>query len=365
MGEVLKRKKGGRFLGYYLRWYEGGRRRQLASKQPTYAEAKRMLQAIEGRIARGLAGLDEPGGPCPTVGELAERFLAEYTRPRIKDLKKYRATTGTALRRALPLLRKSRADAIKPADLAKLRDALLRTYAKNSVRQTLATLGSLYGWAVKMGLVPVNPVRGIEQPQRQDALEYLSAEEVRALLLTAQQRADAGTTSDRMLLAAASLVLHAGVRKGELFGLRWRDLCLSSQRLDIMRSFDGTPKSGRARHLRLPDVVVPVLQRWRQQCPPTPLGLVFPRQRRDGTWGRVEKTSEMIGLPALLAAAGCRPLGMAWHALRHTFASHYMMAGGSLLALSKILGHADVKITMVYAHLAPDYIGAEMNRVRF
>jgi integrase len=41
------------------------------------------------------------------------------------------------------------------------------------------------------------------------------------------------------------------------------------------------------------------------------------------------------------------------HVLRHSFASHFMMAGGNLLTLSKILGHSDVKITMRYAHLSP------------
>jgi site-specific recombinase XerD len=76
-------------------------------------------------------------------------------------------------------------------------------------------------------------------------------------------------------------------------------------------------------------------------------------------------SGEMLKLPTLLEAAGCRSLRRPWHALRHTFASHYMMAGGNLLALSKILGHADIKMTLVYAHLAPDFIAAEMNRVKF
>lgn len=43
------------------------------------------------------------------------------------------------------------------------------------------------------------------------------------------------------------------------------------------------------------------------------------------------------------------------HVLRHSFASHFMMAGGNLLTLSKILGHSDVKITMRYAHLSPEH----------
>lgn len=50
------------------------------------------------------------------------------------------------------------------------------------------------------------------------------------------------------------------------------------------------------------------------------------------------------------------PPGQATHVLRHTFASHFMMNGGNILTLQKILGHASINQTMVYAHLTPDYL---------
>ncbi|WGE29442.1 tyrosine-type recombinase/integrase [Edwardsiella tarda] len=56
------------------------------------------------------------------------------------------------------------------------------------------------------------------------------------------------------------------------------------------------------------------------------------------------------------------PKGQAVHALRHTFASHFMMNGGNILTLQKILGHSKIQMTMVYAHLAPDYL---QDAVRF
>ena len=56
------------------------------------------------------------------------------------------------------------------------------------------------------------------------------------------------------------------------------------------------------------------------------------------------------------------PKGQAVHVLRHTFASHFMMNGGNILALQKILGHANILQTMVYAHFAPDYLS---DAVRF
>jgi site-specific recombinase XerD len=50
------------------------------------------------------------------------------------------------------------------------------------------------------------------------------------------------------------------------------------------------------------------------------------------------------------------PAGQAVHVLRHTFASHFMMNGGNILALQRILGHSSILQTMVYAHFAPDYL---------
>ncbi|HZX31559.1 MAG TPA: tyrosine-type recombinase/integrase [Rhodocyclaceae bacterium] len=50
------------------------------------------------------------------------------------------------------------------------------------------------------------------------------------------------------------------------------------------------------------------------------------------------------------------PKGQLSHSLRHTFASHFMMNGGNILALQRILGHSDLKMTMVYAHLAPEHL---------
>ncbi len=41
------------------------------------------------------------------------------------------------------------------------------------------------------------------------------------------------------------------------------------------------------------------------------------------------------------------------------------MQGGNLVALQKILGHSDIKLTMIYAHLAPDFLGSEMDRLKF
>jgi site-specific recombinase XerD len=50
------------------------------------------------------------------------------------------------------------------------------------------------------------------------------------------------------------------------------------------------------------------------------------------------------------------PEGQCTHVLRHTYASNFMMNGGNILVLKEILGHADIKMTMVYAHFAPEHL---------
>lgn len=50
------------------------------------------------------------------------------------------------------------------------------------------------------------------------------------------------------------------------------------------------------------------------------------------------------------------PAGQLTHVLRHTFASHFMMNGGNILVLQRILGHTDIKVTIRYAHFAPEYL---------
>lgn len=55
------------------------------------------------------------------------------------------------------------------------------------------------------------------------------------------------------------------------------------------------------------------------------------------------------------------PPGQLTHVLRHTFASHFMMNGGNILVLQKILGHTDIKMTMRYAHFAPNHLEEAIN----
>lgn len=50
------------------------------------------------------------------------------------------------------------------------------------------------------------------------------------------------------------------------------------------------------------------------------------------------------------------PAGQTAHVLRHTFASHFVMNGGNILTLKKILGHSSVSVIFKYSHLSKEYL---------
>lgn len=50
------------------------------------------------------------------------------------------------------------------------------------------------------------------------------------------------------------------------------------------------------------------------------------------------------------------PAGQLTHVLRHTFASHYMMNGGDIITLQKVMGHATLAMTQKYAHFSPGHM---------
>jgi integrase len=364
MGEVIRRMKSGKFIGFYLRFYEAGRRRCIPSRQTTHADARKMLLAIEARIARGQAGVPERPSARLEVADLVERFLLEYSRPRIKSMEEYRHATRSCLKKVVALVGKRSAEELDPGEVARVRDRLLRTHAPGTVRQALVRLSAVFSWGLREALVSRNPCRGVERPAAACSLDFLSREDVQRLVQGADARASAPSArvEFRMLHIGILLAAHTGLRKGELLGLRWTDLDLERLRLTVARSYRGRPKGGRERHLRLPSGLVPALQKWREICPSSPDSSVLPLGKNRS---RVGGPTSMLGLPELMRELGMREVLHPWHLLRHTFASHFVMSGGNILALQKILGHSDVKMTMIYAHLAPEYLGKEMERVSY
>lgn len=72
--------------------------------------------------------------------------------------------------------------------------------------------------------------------------------------------------------------------------------------------------------------------------------------------GRIFKSSVGAFRMAVKEAGLELMQGQLTHVLRHTFASHFMMNGGNILALQKVLGHSSLQTMMIYAHLSSDHL---------
>lgn len=170
---------------------------------------------------------------------------------------------------------------------------------------------------------PLECVRPIRVRERE--LSYLKAEEIRRLFASLE----ASKNADAYLIGKLSLV--TGARWSEAEGLRREHVRTSPGLVTFVDT-----KGGKNR-------AVPIADDFAQE-------LAF---RLDhGAFRR----SYFAFRSALLRAGISLPEGQLAHVLRHTFASYFMMQGGNILTLQRVLGHSSLTMTMRYAHLAPDHL---------
>jgi integrase len=360
---------------FYLRYkdVDGVERMKAAKGARTKGEARDMLTAIDKRIMDGKVGIERPteeqiAKRSLTVEQLGEKFTDTFSSPKIKNPADYRMEAKSVLKRIYPALGKRAAASVTSLDVEQLRDKLAtEKYKPQTITNTLMTLSKLYGWGKKQGYIDCdNPVRGVERAESEALApittdKFLSKKEVAQLFEHVDELAIPGIASEETIIARVMLytAIFAGLRKGELFGLTWSAIEFDRKQIEVSRSYDGKTKSGKTRHVPLSKHLKPILKAWKEVCPKVAGDLVFPVE------GRMGQAYETLGLAELLTGAGCHEPPKVWHGLRHTFASHFIMAGGNILTLQKLLGHSDIQTTMIYAHLAPEFMAAEVDRLAF
>jgi len=364
MGEVIKKSKDGRFIGWYLRFVDAdGKRKQRASRQQTYAGAKRMLIEIEAKIARGKLGVPErdKAPTAITVAELATRYLAEYDSPKIRDRDGWAGRRRSNLRPLLSLVGQHGTASLTPTLAERLRNVLMRKYKPNSASTILAAAHCLFAWAIEQKLVDSNPFAKVRKPAREARVEYLKKEDARQLISAAERRTD---LRGGVFAIGFRLGLFAGLRAGEIFGLRWSDIDFHREVLAIRRSFRGPTKSGKPRNVPMSVELAIALRAWKQRCPATPENVVCPLSqsrtaRVNATWFATDHPPSPI---RYYKEASVTVPSAPWHCLRHTFATVFIQSGGSVVTLQKLLGHGEIKTTMVYAHLDDDFVASEVKK---
>jgi integrase len=212
-----------------------------------------------------------------------------------------------------------------------------------------------------------NPADQVEVKRPDDQRDrYLSEDELRRLKVALDEKIYRKGTNDfnktfcrlRMIVLVA---VTTGMRMSEIFGLKWSDVMYNEGLLAVRAKLKG----GKMRYVPMPPELADELRRYTPQPANNVLYIagnnheqIFPpKEGAKGERQRVEGSFE-----DLLERADIQDFRFL--DLRHTFASWYMMNGGDLYELAKILGHSNIKMTERYAKLARQHIARTSGTAR-
>lgn len=328
----------------------------------TADQARHRCELVLGNVAHGrepTAGLD--GAARISLGEYIDtqyRAWALANRPRS-------ATSGLAriaycfrqwYDQPLCSLSTSQLETWKTARLAQgLRPA--------TVLRDLANLSGVLSHAVRLGMLPDNPMRRVDKPRldRTPNVRFLDPEEearLRSALDARDNRLRAARDSGNAwrrerrrtplrpltrfgdhMTPAILISLNTGLRRGELLALRWNDV---NFRLAVLSVQATSAKTGQTRHVPLNEEALGALKHWRAQNPDLAgIDKLF-----------AATTSFKTAWSGILKAAKIKKFR--WHDLRHHFASRLVQADVNLNTVRELLGHGSLAMTVRYAHLGPD-----------
>ena len=352
-------------MGFGVRVYPSGRKYYVVQTRAGGAAAKRVtvgrhgvISAEEARrraalvIARIKAGKEPiPESRArrlangPTVAALAARYLEEHVAVRCKPRTRamYRMVVEKFI---LPEFGKRSALAVGQKQVAELHYKLRATpYMANRV---VDTLSRIFNRAEEWGAVPEgsNPCRFQVKYKERSRERFLSEEEFRRLGRVLSEAETCRGVSVHAV-AAIRLLMLTGCRRNEILTLRWTDVDMEANELNLRDSKTG------ARTLCLSPEAVKLLGEV-PRIPDNPF--VIPGKisasclRNVNTpWGIIRKR------------AGLEDVRL--HDLRHSFASRALALGESLSMIGKLLGHSQIETTARYAHLARESVHDSAARI--
>jgi len=294
-------------------------------------------------------------------------FIDDTYMPWFKTHHKGHEKTLHTLNNNFDTILRQRLGDITGRDLELIRTRWMQAGNKPStVNRKMGSISGVFSRAVEWDYIADHPLAKLKQLKvdSNGVIRYLSAEEARRLrkALDARQdeaRAERETANkwraDRGKKQLASLLhipytdhlkpmvlvsLNTGMRRGELFDLKWLAVNFDTRTVTVAGD---TTKTSDTRHIPMNKEAFGVLDEWKKQRGDS--RYVFPGQ--DG--GRFEDVkSSWLKLLERAQIEAFR-----WHDMRHDFASRLVMAGVPLNTVRDLLGHADIKMTLRYAHLAP------------
>jgi len=362
-------------INYYLYYRINGKQVNFhlgTHGKITPATARELAQVKAGEVAKGI-----------DVQEHKKTLKAEADRERSNKLdtflvKKYEPwlytrnskTSGQIVQR----LRSAFSDflSLPLADITAWRVEKWRSHHKKqgmaaaTINYYVSTLKGALSRAVEWGLIEEHDLRKVKQLKVDNSItNYLSKEQEQKLLEALEQRNNdlisaresanhfrevrgyellPDFTNQRFadhLYPIVILAMNTGMRRGEILQLRWSDINFPSSSL-IVRG--GNAKSGKGRHIPLNDKAKQALVDWRT---PQQSEWVFPGKNGNPITDFKKSWQNIVELTGLS--------NFRFHDLRHHFASKLVMAGVDLNTVRELLGHSDIKMTLRYAHLAPEH----------
>ena len=168
-------------------------------------------------------------------------------------------------------------------------------------------------------------ISGLERSEQQEEHLVLNKEQAAALMDKCKQL-------EPKFYPVLLLGLHAGLRRGEVFGLRCSDVDMLKGKVRVAHSYDGPTKNGRTRYVPMSAELVRVMTAARN--------LLF----RPGT----ERVFEVFDPNPVLRRV-CYSVGLPelnFHGLRHTYATLALEAEVSPREVQKLLGHSNLSTTL-------------------
>jgi integrase len=356
-GSITRRKNGGWMAQYAVHTAEGRKRKTLYGKTRQEVAAK-LAKALSDREG----GLTFDAGSL-TVSEYLDRWLADSVKDTVRQRtwERYEQIVRVHIK---PTLGRIKLKGLTPAHIRGLyREKLDAGLSPRTVQYIHTTLHKALKDAVGDGLIPRNVTEAVRAPRpAKKEVRPLSPDQSRTFLEAAR--------GDRYE-ALYVLAVTAGLREGELLGLKWEDIDLDVGSLAVRRTlsearsgrFFEAPKNGKGRSIKLTRQAVEALRTHRKRQNEERLrfgtlwqdsGLVFPAQT--GTPMNAKNLTARSFKP-LLERAGLSST-VRLHDLRHTCATLLLGKGVHPKIVQELLGHATIAITLdTYSHVLPNMQG--------
>jgi integrase len=338
-----------------IRWFDHTGRRRTATyreyKEAQHALSERQVETVQ--ILRGQRH-------APQAPRIFNQLFDYWIEKRAALKRSGRDDIAIIRRHLRPALGSKRIDDLRVQDVDELTVTLSYLNPK-TISNILTLLGSCLNLAHELEWI--DRVPRIRKPRTRlfsEDFHYLHTDdEVRRFLASAQE-------DGVLVYTLYATALFTGMRLGELAALTWSDVLFDRRLIVVQRSHNTRTKSGDVRYVPLLDALPPILRAWRLR---NPLPLVFP----NAAGHMFDKSARIFQdvLHRVLRRAGFPPSErngkqrpyITFHELRHSFASHWMMRGGDLFRLQRVLGHHSPQMTNRYAHLAPEAFAGNLDRL--